>query len=54
MENIFDIEGFLSSLQVMLFGMVGIFVVIGIIAVLVFVLNKAFSGKRKNDNGKDK
>ncbi len=38
---------FLKSLEIMLYGMVGIFIVIGVIYLCVFLLGKIFSGKRK-------
>ena len=38
-----DVNGFLETLPIMLYGMVGIFVVIGIIYVIIAGLNKAFS-----------
>lgn len=45
MENIFNLTLFLNSLKVMGLGMLGIFIVIGVIALLVAVLNKTFSKK---------
>ncbi|MCI5735162.1 MAG: hypothetical protein SOY48_06530 [Eubacterium sp.] len=38
-----------SSLPVVLFGMLGIFIVIGVVVLLTYLLNKLTSGKKKND-----
>ncbi len=45
----FHPEGFIDSLQYMGTGMIGIFLVIGIIVIATIVLNKAFSSKPKNN-----
>lgn len=43
-----------SSLPVVLFGMVGIFIVIGVIVLLTYLLNKVTSKSSKNkDKNKD-
>ena len=36
----------------MLFGMIGIFIVIGVIILVTYGLNKAFSKKKKDDKDK--
>lgn len=38
-----------SSLPVVLFGILGIFIVIGVVVLLTYLLNKLTSGKKKND-----
>lgn len=45
-----------TSLPVVLFGMVGIFIVIGVIVLLTYLLNKLTSSKahKKNKNNNDK
>lgn len=45
----FDIPAFLESLNYMLSGMVGIFVVMLVIYALIIFLGKAFSPKKKKD-----
>lgn len=43
-----------TTLPNMLFGMIGIFIVIGVIILATYALNKAFSKKKKSDkNDKD-
>ena len=39
----------LDALQYMLFGMVGIFIVMGVIMAVVMLLKKAFKGKDKKN-----
>lgn len=41
-----------TTLPVVLFGMIGIFIVIGVIILVTYALNKATSGKKK-DNDKE-
>ncbi len=43
----FDIERFISTLPVMLKGMVGIFIVTGIIILSIFLLNAFTKSKKK-------
>ena len=43
MNNIFDMNMFLDSLKVMGLGMLGIFIVIGLITLIVLLLNKIFN-----------
>ena len=38
-----------SSLPVVLFGMLGIFIVIGVVVLVTYLLNKLTSTKKKND-----
>jgi hypothetical protein len=38
-----------TTLPDMLFGMIGIFIVIGVIILVTYGLNKAFSKKKKDD-----
>lgn len=38
-----------ASLPVVLFGMLGIFIVIGVIVLVTYLLNKLTNGKKKND-----
>ena len=38
-----------TSLPVVLFGMLGIFIVIGVVVLVTYLLNKLTSGKKKND-----
>ena len=45
----FDIPAFLKSLNYMLSGMVGIFVVMLVIYALIILLGKTFSPKKKKD-----
>ncbi len=45
MKMQFNFEAFLASLMIMLKGMIGVFVVIGIILLCTLVLNKVFKGK---------
>lgn len=43
-----------SSLPVVIFGMVGIFIVIGVIVLLTYLLNKVTSkSSKKNDKNRD-
>lgn len=43
-----------NSLPVVIFGMVGIFIVIGVIVLLTYLLNKVTSkSSKKNDKNKD-
>ena len=39
----------MATLPNMLFGMIGIFIVIGVIILVTYGLNKAFSKKKKDD-----
>jgi len=43
-----NFQGFVDSLQYMLFGMLGIFIVIGIIALIVWLLQVVFPEKKKD------
>ena len=43
-----------TTLQDMLFGMIGIFIVIGVIILVTYGLNKAFSKKKKKDDKDEK
>ena len=45
----FNPHAFIDNLYYMLYGMLGIFVVIGIIIALTYLLNYIFSGNRKKD-----
>ncbi|MCD7796767.1 MAG: hypothetical protein LUG95_03905 [Clostridiales bacterium] len=42
-----------TSLPVVLFGMVGIFIVIGVIILFTYLLNKVTSKSKKNKKGDD-
>ncbi len=46
----FHPEGFVEQLGVMGIGMLGIFIIIGLIALATIVINKVFSAKPKNQN----
>lgn len=48
----FNPHAFIDNLYYMLYGMLGIFVVIGIIIALTYLLNYIFSGNRKKDKTK--
>lgn len=48
----FNPHAFIDSLYYMLYGMLGIFVVIGIIIALTYLLNYIFSDNRKKDKTK--
>lgn len=48
----FNPHAFIDNLYYMLYGMLGIFVVIGIIIALTYLLNYIFSGNRKKDKAK--
>ncbi len=39
-----------TSLPVVLFGMLGIFIVIGVVVLVTYLLNKLISKKKKDDN----
>lgn len=41
-----------ETLSTMVFGMIGIFIVIGVIILVTYLLNKAFSKKKKDDSDK--
>lgn len=41
-----------ETLPTMVFGMIGIFIVIGVIILVTYLLNKAFSKKKKDDSDK--
>ncbi|MBP8681881.1 MAG: oxaloacetate decarboxylase [Clostridia bacterium] len=43
-----------TTLPDMLFGMIGIFIVIGVIILVTYGLNKAFSKKKKKDDKDEK
>lgn len=43
------LESWKTTLPVMIFGMVGIFIVIGVIILATYALNKAFSKKKDKD-----
>lgn len=47
LEVTFNPAGFLTHIGKMGFGMIGIFIVIGIIAVITYALNKISTGKKK-------
>ena len=46
----FEPQNFVESLKYMGAGMLGIFIVMGVIIASVYGLNKLFSGKKKKDN----
>ena len=48
----FNPHAFIDSLYYMIYGMLGIFVVIGIIIALTYLLNYIFSDNRKKDKTK--
>lgn len=48
----FNPHAFIDNLYYMFFGMLGIFVVIGIIIALTYLLNYIFSDSRKKDKTK--
>ena len=48
----FNPHAFIDNLYYMLYGMLGIFVVIGIIIALTYLLNYIFSSNRKKDKTK--
>ncbi len=48
----FNPHAFIDNLYYMLYGMLGIFVVIGIIIALTYLLNYIFSGKKKDKKTK--
>lgn len=51
----FNAGSWKDSLPVVVFGMVGIFIVIGVIVLLTYLLNKVTSKKKKSDKeNKDK
>lgn len=41
-----------ETLPTMVFGMIGIFIVIGVIILVTYLLNKIFSRKKKDDSDK--
>ncbi|MGN0522069.1 MAG: OadG-related small transporter subunit [Eubacterium sp.] len=41
-----------ETIPVMIFGMVGIFLVIGVIIIATYLINKVFSKKKKDDKDK--
>ena len=45
-----NMEGILESLKIMGLGMVGIFIVTAVIVILVTLLNKSTSGKKKKED----
>ncbi|MBQ3229474.1 MAG: hypothetical protein IJB49_00500 [Clostridia bacterium] len=47
LEITFNPAGFLTHVGKMGFGMIGIFVVIGVIVIITYLLNKISSGKKK-------
>jgi uncharacterized membrane protein len=48
----FNPHAFIDNLYYMFFGMLGIFVVIGIIIAITYLLNYIFSGKKKDKKAK--
>lgn len=48
----FNPHAFIDNLYCMFFGMLGIFVVIGIIIAITYLLNYIFSGKKKDKKAK--
>ena len=46
----FNAMNFITNLKYMGIGMLGIFIVMGVIIASVYGLNKLFSGKKKKDN----
>lgn len=48
----FNASSWKSTVPVMIFGMVGIFIVIGVIILVTYALNKIFSKKKKDKNDK--
>lgn len=50
----FNPHAFIDNLYYMFFGMLGIFVVIGIIIAITYLLNYIFSGKKKDKKAKGK
>lgn len=52
--SIINLSAFVASLPTLLIGMIGIFIVIGVIVVCMVLLEKIFSGKpRKKKSKKD-
>lgn len=41
-----------ETLPTLVFGMIGIFIVIGVVILVTYLLNKAFSKKKKDDSEK--
>lgn len=52
--SIINLSAFLASLPTLLIGMIGIFIVIGVIVVCMVILEKVFSGKPRQKKSKDK
>lgn len=53
--NIINLSAFVASLPTLLIGMIGIFIVIGVIVVCMVILEKVFSDKKKSaKKSKDK
>lgn len=50
--SIVNLSAFLSSLPTLLIGMIGIFIVIGVIVVCMVILEKIFSDKPRTKKGK--
>lgn len=48
----FDFKALLSSFPIMGLGMLGIFIVIGVIMVVIFVLNRIFPEKKQSGDTK--
>lgn len=49
-----NLDSWKTTLPVMIYGMLGIFIVIGVIVLVTYLLNKAASrGKKKNNNKQD-
>ncbi|MBQ2766388.1 MAG: hypothetical protein IJF48_05325 [Clostridia bacterium] len=48
-DFMFEPMNFVKNLSYMGIGMLGIFIVIGLIMIVTFVLNKLFSGNKKDD-----
>ncbi len=47
-----NLSSWKSTIPVMIFGMVGIFIVIGVIIIATYLINKAFSKKKKDTDDK--
>lgn len=48
----FNASSWKSTVPIMIFGMVGIFIVIGVIILVTYGLNKIFSKNKKKDDDK--
>ncbi|HHT94956.1 MAG TPA: OadG family transporter subunit [Clostridia bacterium] len=47
----FDIDNFLKTPRVVLFGMLGVFIALTIIYLAILLLSKIFKNKKKKDSG---